>query len=391
LRDSERVRSAPPAGIHALCALMLCGLMGCNDAERTQPASPAPAAPTAVPAAPPAPGAPALPAVQRARLEYLFEAGELLARAWPMLSGELPCVLLVDRAVQWLVGCERAPSPDFAPQAQRLRGLPVYARASERLTIAGRELATQSWLAHAAATAHVEPRSAQRPRAVGPSAVDLVVVGTLEAVRAREDFRDCMTEEWVSVALHELMHVWQLRAPAFADELQAIRAGTLAPDAIRALFVGDARYRVLVEREYRLLVEAAASTPDRPRARRALQRWRTRYAARRAYLAARPDGDQLVRADRVFTYLEGVARYVESRFLVDRALRPARSMVGDSDFHGFERYASGDYAAMQNRQLDAEYDYALGFHLALLLDHADPSWKERVHTLPGALVELAAE
>jgi hypothetical protein len=197
-----------------------------------------------------------------------------------------------------------------------------------------------------------------------------------------------MTEEWTSVALHELMHVWQLRSRAFADELHAIHAGTLTPDAIRALFVGDRRYRALVEGEYRLLVNAAARSTDRPHARRALQQWRTRYAARRALLTARAGGEQLVRADRVFTQLEGVARYVESRFLIDLSLHPTLAPRGDPDFRGFARYAKGDYAAMQNRQLDAEYDYAIGFHLALLLDRIDPTWQDRIHRDPAALIDM---
>jgi hypothetical protein len=190
----------------------------------------------------------------------------------------------------------------------------------------------------------------------------------------------------VSVALHEMMHVWQLGTPAFASELQAIQGGTLVPDAIRALFVRDARYRAQVEREYALLVAAASDASDETSARLALQRWRALYRKRIAGLARRPGGQQLVRADRVFTQLEGVARYVESRFLVEPKLRPNRPVRGDAAYRDFERYAKGGYAAMQNRQLDAEYDYAIGFHLALLLDRADPTWQDRVHADPSALI-----
>jgi hypothetical protein len=41
---------------------------------------------------------------------------------------------------------------------------------------------------------------------------------------------------------------------------------------------------------------------------------------------------------------------------------------------------------MPNRQLDAQYYYALGFHLALLLERVDPSWKRSVHDEPDWLV-----
>jgi hypothetical protein len=245
---------------------------------------------------------------------------------------------------------------------------------------------TRAWLDREVATAYVPPTS---PSAADAPSSGVVWVGTLEVIRAlREDFAQCTTDEWLSVALHELFHVWQLRHPGFAAELRAIADGSLAPDAIRALFEHDARYRELVQREYASLVDAVSSPTDPTRARRALRAWWSLHLERRAYLLSQPDGARRMKEDRVFTGLEGVARYVESRFLVDPAQHPTGGIVGDASFHGFARYAQGGYAVMQNRQLDAAYDYAIGFHLALLLDQVEPGWHARLATQPDGLIGL---
>jgi hypothetical protein len=41
------------------------------------------------------------------------------------------------------------------------------------------------------------------------------------------------------------------------------------------------------------------------------------------------------------------------------------------------------------RKLGSRYYYALGLHLALVLDRADPTWKERVSDAPEWIVSLA--
>jgi hypothetical protein len=214
----------------------------------------------------------------------------------------------------------------------------------------------------------------------------------LEAIVAlHPHYGGCATDEWLSVALHEWLHTWQLAAPAFAGERRAIEDGSLAPAAIGALYTNDASYGDAVQREYRLLERAARRALDPTAARRELRAWSSLQRARAAGLCARPDGAALLRADRVFTYLEGLGRYVESRFLVDPALRPERKLLGDPEFRAFHSYASGGYEVMQNRQLDPDYAYAIGFHLALVLDRVASTWRARGHRHDGLLRGLAHE
>jgi hypothetical protein len=338
-----------------------------------------------------APVGPELPSVQRARLEYLFAAGDVLARRWAELKPEPACVMLVDPEQQWLVGCERAPDASYLQLNESLHGRPVFARRSAQVTIGAQTLPSRDWIDRVGAATRVEPLPA---RALPiPATIGVVWIATLEAMRTRADFRECKTDEWLSVALHELMHRWQLGARSFGSELPAISSGTLAPDAFRELYARDPGYRYLVQREYRLLENAARGPADVASARRALRAWRALHRKRQAYLCRKPDGAALVHADGVYGYLEGIARYVESRFLVDRALRHPLTpeLASDPEFHAFARYAAGGYDAMQNRQLDREYDYALGFHVALLLDRVDAQWQQRVHLHEGLLYGLASE
>ena len=370
--------------VHVQLLIACATLSACNSREPE---------PTAVPPAPALEFAPALPALQRVRLEYLFAAGERLAREWPALAGPAPCMVLVAQDAQWAVGCERAPFSDPVQLPERFRDRPVYARAGTRLVLPGQPATScPEWLARVAASTLLAPATpAPRPGQL-PAGTAVVAIGIVEGIVAlNSDFRNCTTDEWLSVALHEWLHAWQLVAPGFAGERRALEDGSLAPAALRALYTADAGYRDAVQREYRLLERAARRTLDPAAARRELRAWSALQRARAGDLCARPDGAALLRADRVFTYLEGLGRYVESRFLVDPALRPERELLDDPEFGSFHRYRGGGYEVMQNRQLDPDYPYAIGFHLALLLDRVDPTWRARVHVHDGLLLGLAHE
>jgi hypothetical protein len=327
-----------------------------------------------------------LPALQRARLDYLFEAAKLLARDWPLLAGADACVLLLAPTVQWVVQCDEAPAANFARLPGTFRAHPVFARNGGTFAAAGKQLSTPELLAVMPAAAHVD--------APGASSTDLpsrhawLLLGSLEGlIQYHAAFRQSSTEEWLSVAMHEFLHTEQLRVPGFANELRLINTHALDPAPLAALYAGDRAYRALVDREYALLL-AAVTRPSPPpsAARTALRAWLALYRKRRANLGARPDGAKLVRSDSVFTYLEGTARYAESVFLVNTAQHPLGSIAGDDRFHGFVNWAGGGYAQMPNRQIEAQYYYALGFHLGLLLDRIDPTWKRTVHEDPDWLI-----
>ena len=331
-----------------------------------------------------------LPKLQRARLESLLEAARRVADTWPWMTNAEFCMLLLEPNVQWVINCDDGP-PTFSLQTDRFRQRPVFMRSSSRLSVAGGEVSTPEFLAHTPATAHVDEPFARRTDL--PAGHGWLVLGSLEALTAYHPaFEHASTEEWLSVAMHEFLHTQAMSLPSFAATLHLINSGASDPKRLAALYSADAEYRAMVEREYALLVASARiDGRDTKRAARTLRSWLRLYDKRRAKLARREAGADLVRDDSLFTYVEGVARYVESTFLVDGAQHPAHAIAGDARFTGFARWTGLGYAAMPNRQLDAEYYYALGFHLSLLLDRIDPSWKARVPAHPDWLIGVARD
>ncbi|HKU41304.1 MAG TPA: hypothetical protein VJR89_24240 [Polyangiales bacterium] len=326
-----------------------------------------------------------LPALERARLSYLFEAMRNVERAWPWPAGQRLCVLLLAPDRQWAVNCPEPPSNAFQRAPEAFADQPVFARAGGRFVRAGRELATSELLHVMPAAAHVDEPGKRGSDL--PAKYPWLLLGTLEGLRKHHPaFEDASTEEWISVALHEFAHTRQLLLPSFADELSRINRGAADPSRLGALYHADAEYRRLVEAEYTQLVAAAWEPPSAGEARRALATWLAAYQRRVALLRAKPDGAELARSDALFTYVEGVARYVESQYLVDAVQHPRAPVPNDPRARGYARFAGLGYAGMPNKQLDPEYYYAIGFHLCVLLERAAPGWRERVHEAPSYVI-----
>jgi hypothetical protein len=330
-----------------------------------------------------------LPPVQRARLDYLFAAMARVDTEWAFASDAPPCLLLVGPERQWVVNCAEAPAGGFSLTPERYRAQPVFTRSAGDFGRAGQALSAPALLSSLPAAAYVAEPGALKPEL--PPRYPWLLVGTLEGLRANHpDFRECTTEAWLSVALHEYLHTRQLREPSFAPQLSRINTHALDPEVLRALYRRDAGYRARVEREYSLLTAAARQRRLGPvQARAVLRRWLGAYLARRADLLARADGAQLVQADTTFTYVEGLARYVESKFLVDPSEHAGLPIADDALFHGFAATEGRGYRAMPNRALQDQYFYAIGFHLGLLLDRIDPRWRRRVQAVPDWLLGVA--
>lgn len=372
---------------HGLRIALICGLMACSrgepsNAERRPLAPVAPASITRVEPVPPL--AATLPELERDRLAYLFEAAELVAQSWPQLSAAETCILLIAQTAQWVVNCKEAPR-GFTRAAGEFRAQPIFAHAGGTFDVGGEARSTRQLLAQTPAAAHVFA-----PGRVGsalPAKYPWLLIGTLEALREfHPAFGPATTESWLSVAMHELVHIHQLRQPGFAPYVEKIDAHTLDPRALSAAYARDARFKAQVAREYQQLVAAAERALSPAGAKQALHTWLRSYRQRSARLRALPRGEGLWHDERVFTYLEGVGRYVESDFLQNVAQHPRAGLERDPQFHGFEAFVGHGYAGSPNRQLDAEYHYAIGYHLCVLLDRVDPTWKSRVDAHPGWLI-----
>lgn len=330
-----------------------------------------------------------IPSVELWRLDYALRSSAALSARWPWFTTTQTCILLIGLDTQWVLNCDDAPSPDFAPIEPRFRERPIYARVGGSFTLDGKDVPSSAFVQALPATTSV-PHEGQQPSDLA-HARPFVIVSSLDAlVGLNPGFpAETTTEEWLSIFVHEFFHTRQLTVPTFADQLRDLYAGKLDPHRLSQLYEQDGRYRELVEREYTLLAqEAAQQAVDVTQSSHVLHHWRESYAARRDYLSTLPDGPELTQLDVIFTYLEGVARYVENDYLVDARLH-IREPSADPHFHGFARTEAKGYAGMANKALSVRYVYPLGMHLALLLDRVDPSWTQRVHEHRELLIGTA--
>jgi hypothetical protein len=327
---------------------------------------------------------PLLPPLQILRLTYTYQAAELLQRDWPLLQSADTCLLLVEPELQWVINCE-LPPPHFSLTTQSFRDRPIYVHQGSSFESAGRSRSTAELLATTPAAAQVPAHGAS---AALPGINPWLVVGSLEALtQFHPSFEHATTEAWVSVVMHELVHTHQLRAPGAERFLDAIVTGKRTPDALTALFANDPRFRALIEREYALLTRAAQQPEsDKPAAKQALKRWLALYQQRIASL-----NEQLIEDDALFSYIEGVARFVESQFLAAPSLHPQTSLASDPRFDHYVQFLDRGYAGSPNRQLDEHYFYAIGYHLCILLGRLDSSWHTRVHTRQHFLYDLVRD
>jgi hypothetical protein len=358
--------------------------------------APAPAAPREAPAPPLAPAAPApdsaltLPSVERARLEYALDSAKLIGQDWPWLRADETCVLLIAPHVQWVVNCPTAPE-SFAQVGEPLLGRPVYASASDTIESGGQSVPSTAFIAAIPATADV-PLPGDSTKGLARETPWIIASSLDGLIGAHPAFgKDTSTEEWLSVFLHEFFHTRQFLLPSFRPMLVEMKSGNIDAGALERLFKDDAGYRALVEREYAALQAAAARdaalTPEA--AREVLQSWSSMYTERRAQLQ-KLGGEPFVRADLVLTYVEGTARYVEAAFLRDGRFHSSLPLRADPHYQDFRPFsAKPGYQGLVQRKLGARYYYAIGMHLALVLDRADPTWKKRVSEAPEWIVSLA--
>jgi hypothetical protein len=337
---------------------------------------------------------PVLPKLQRQRLDYVFDAAELVRASWPGMTPEHTCLMLIEAERQWVVNCQLAPA-GFEQTRQHFREHPVFVHLGGTFESDGGRMSTAEWLSTTPAAAHV---AAPNTPASLPGDAPWLVLGSLEALSAfHPAFKHATTEAWVSVAVHEFVHTHQLRAAGFAPYLAAVDTHVSNPAALTALYTSDPSYRARIEREYALLSQAAArDARDKAAARQALRSWWALYLKRNQGLARTGvDVTRVIADDALFSYLEGVARFVESDFLANTAQHPPEPTTHDARFRAYAEFVGRDYAGSPNRQLDSQYFYAIGYHLCVLLERLDPRWKNSVHTrshwLLGVVRELAVD
>lgn len=332
-----------------------------------------------------------LPKLERARLEYGLAVVKRLDKFWPRSEKNPACILLFGASGQWLMDCKTVIPGMVTIPGELFEGQPIY------------------WTSLALTLPHTRlPYASIADKIVGQGLIYPAGQPALEPYRQqpwlliqREDdlrhhhpaFAETDTNEWLSLMVHELFHVlFQLPEAGIAAQLaRASQPGDfVSQEPLKALYRENQALREALAREHALLAGALARKDlDAESARRVLKAWVKLYQTRQTLCKDCLAG-QYRHWDAFWTFLEGTARYVESRLLLDAAWQPELNLE-DPDFDQFAATRGLGYAGLpeSNRAIGDAYYYAIGMHLAFLLDRIDSNWPYRVFAQPGWLVGLA--
>lgn len=326
---------------------------------------------------------PPLPAAERQKIEWALQVLERVQQEWPRQTPLPPCIVLFGAEAQWLLGCRSVPPGVVPVIGQIFAGEPVYASTAPLIL------------------PHVRVPYAQvGASVVGQGLLYMPQVPASEPYRAQpwfliqrqEDlqrqhpaFQNITDTEWLSLFVHEVFHMlMQLPEPGIAAQLARAgqpEGGFVDQEALKAFYRQEPELQALLAAEHRLLREGLSAGPlSSAEARALLQQWWVLYQQRLERFGAAFDG-HYAEWDAFWTFLEGTARYIESRLLIDPAWQPPGMAANPLA-------QRGTYADLPpvNRSIAAHYYYAIGMHLAFVMDAIDPHWSDTVFSTPGWLV-----
>ena len=344
-------------------------------------------APLPMPTPAPEPPTPLGP-VRLARVQAAYDnLGGALA-AWRFHFEKPDCLLLFAERDEWLLGCEDLFTNDgFIPTGETRDAQIV--RWNRRSFLFDGKLRPYDdiKLTLVAQVVRYADEKAQVDRPV-------LVMQEWDALHAHHPgFQHDSLEFWLASFVHESFHSQQGRYARVRAMSDRDRAGGLAgPKDLEAFYRQNAGFRAAVTSEYDLL-RAASTDPalDAAKAKAALGAWlalsRQRAATFAAALERAYPGQHALEKERYLIFLEGSARYVEASFLTHPADATIAPLASEPTFQRFAASRGRQPAELPGLgNLGANYFYTLGMYLCLLLDHADPGWKQHLFDDDGFLV-----
>ncbi len=205
-------------------------------------------------------------------------------------------------------------------------------------------------------------------------------------------FKETSAEDWTAVFVHEYFHVFQFGQPDVAAFAKEWPKEWSQRDVHSKFFADTPAYRDAINAEVAILqsgLEAKSSAGSKA----ILAKWvAARDRRMKSFGAAfeKATGKAgFEQTDGFFTFLEGMARYVEVRFLCDRSLaRP--DLSADPSFQKFVAFAGCSATKVDGRdKIGGDFHYVLGALVSAHLDAANPRWKKTAFGKPGFLVDEA--
>lgn len=337
--------------------------------------------------------------LDRSRVEYALGAVKEIQKEWPVRTPD-SCILLFGAQAEWLMNCTDPGHGWAAAGSQTLNGMPVF-YSSQPVSLAHQRMP------------YVQVKQALVAQAFfylasGPS-TKVYKDRPWFAISRLEDLAKnhpafgsgTSTEEWLSIFVHEYFHITQLTEPHAVEFMTAKSSqAAFVPQAVLTEFYAEnPEYRLALKEEHDLLSNALSAAPplDKERARRTLSQWAKLYQRRvKRFSKAFEKGDprrNLELWDAYWTYIEGLARYAESKVLIDARHHPKTGIPNDPRFSGVDSPEGKGYPGLPvpNKRMGKSYYYSIGMHLAFVLDTADPGWKRRLFSnrlwLAGAAID----
>lgn len=300
---------------------------------------------------------PSVSQVDRIRIAEAFRIGRTLGnRVWKNWDKTPFAVLLVTPENEFLIRHPK-PSEDFALVGyDSLLQTEVYFR---RKTFSPNLLATFP--------------------AVG--GVSTIVIGQAENTAKKN------SSDWVITMLHEHFHQLQNSQPGYYKDVDALDLSGGDRTGMWMLNYAFPYSAPEIKRQFtvlcRLLVDALRTKPEKE------------FSAKlAAYLTERRKLETMLKPDdfKYFSFQawqEGAARYTEYRIaeLAGRKYKPSKEFRGLKDYKSFKTVADETIKNILMELTTLELDgyqrvafYPIGAGEALLLDRANPKWKERYFT-----------
>jgi hypothetical protein len=328
------------------------------------------------------------------RVDYALNAIELLSADWPWLSADASCIVVTTLDAQYLLHCTPPEGSPYRESSVEFRNAPVYVNNSDEAVLGSQSAPYKDFVVAVPGTMTIyHPANAELTGFAKEK--PWFFISSIEAlIDAHPAFDDTTrTEQWLSMFVHEFFHTRQFLQPSAYEVWGEMLRQEINPAKLNSLYLQNEPYKAAVDDELKLMSDALQSGLDATSARATLVAWlemrRTRIET---FSSTYPDGD-LEKDDMVYTYIEGVARYVENTFMVRENLHPSIQLEGDPRFTDFEDMKGKGYEGMWQKDVPAggKYYYPLGLHVGLLLDIVEPTWTQRVHEHPRWIVGLVED
>ncbi|MEW5900060.1 MAG: hypothetical protein AB1715_01205 [Acidobacteriota bacterium] len=274
-------------------------------------------------------------------IEALRLQKTLGAQVWPGFDrAEIP-IILYDETSEFLIGLQNPPAPWMAVEGDDFQGRPYFRRSASK---------PQSF------AVRTDGRWAG-------SLSTLSLMNRRAPLKLRQDFH-------IVLLLHEMFHAFQAeQAPERFDRALKVYA------VENRYFFGDPEFAAAWDKEGALLA-AGLKAPDEAAARRAAREFLDARESRRRKASLGPD---LLAFERELEWLEGLAKYAESRFS-ELAASPSGGPPPSTPILS-DPFRQWDFVRLEKqlgRQKGDLRFYLSGSAQALLLDRLSADWKAKM-------------